>query len=123
MAERHIQEALHRGDFDDLALKGQPLSREDLSGVPEELRMGYKILKNAGYLPEEMQLHREILSLRNLLDCCEDQTESRQLKNRLSLRQLQYDMLMERNGRKAGFRQYTDQLAERLTSEERRLPA
>ena len=39
-----------------------------LVGVPEHLRMGYKILKNAGVLPEEMQLKKEMVSLKTLLD-------------------------------------------------------
>ena len=63
IAERRITEAIQNGLLDDLSLKGKPIPREDLSAVPEELRMGYKVLKNAGYLPEELQLRQEILSL------------------------------------------------------------
>ena len=54
IAEQRIQEAVARGELDNLSLKGEPIPLEDLSAVPEELRMGYKILKNAGVLPEEL---------------------------------------------------------------------
>ena len=51
IAEQKIQEALRNGEFDDLPGKGEPLHLEDESGIPEELRLAYKILKNADCLP------------------------------------------------------------------------
>ena len=54
IAERRIQEAIERGEFDDLPGKGKPLHLgEDDRSVPEELRMAYRMLKNAGLLPPE----------------------------------------------------------------------
>lgn len=53
MAEQKIAEAMAKGEFDHLPGAGKPLVIEDLSHVPEELRMSYKLLKNAGILPEE----------------------------------------------------------------------
>ena len=84
--------------FDNLALKGQPIPFDDLSAVPEELRMGYKILKNAGYLPEELQLKEEIVTLKELLRSGLDPNDSKQAQSKLTLRQLQLEMLMEKNG-------------------------
>lgn len=117
VAEQRIQEALQRGDLDDLPLKGQPLPREDLSDVPEELRMGYKVLKNAGCLPEELQLKRELVTLRDLLAACADPEERATYRRRLSQRQLQYDLLMERKGRNLAYQEYAEQLAARLLAE------
>ena len=49
LAERKIEEAIERGDFDDLPGAGRPLDLDDLDPMlPEELRMAYRILKNAG---------------------------------------------------------------------------
>ena len=49
IAERRIEEAIGRGEFDDLPGAGQPLELADLDpSLPEELRMAYRILKNAG---------------------------------------------------------------------------
>ena len=43
IAEQRIREAMERGEFDNLPLHGQPLKLDDLTSVPEHLRMGYKI--------------------------------------------------------------------------------
>lgn len=115
IAEQRIQDAIRRGELDDLSLQGQPLPREDLTEVPEELRMAYKILKNAGYVPEEITLQKEIVSLRSLLEACtEDAEEHAALRRRLSLRQLQFDLLMEKNGRNPALQEYSTALTRRL---------
>lgn len=53
LAERKIQEAMAEGQFDDLPGQGRPQVHEDLSHLPEDLRLVYRILKNGGYLEEE----------------------------------------------------------------------
>ena len=75
IAERRIEESLARGEFDDLPGKGKPLDLEDLSNVPEELRMAYKILKNAGCLSPELQERKDITRMLDLLEACEDEKE------------------------------------------------
>jgi hypothetical protein len=73
IAERKIREAMARGELDDLSGKGKPLARdEDLSWVPEELRIAYKVLKNVGFVPTEVELSKEIVSLREMLMQLED---------------------------------------------------
>jgi len=67
LAERKIAEALAAGEFDNLAGQGMPLQLDDDSFVPEELRSGYRLLKNAGYLPPELNLRREIADIETLL--------------------------------------------------------
>ncbi len=114
IAERRIQEAIKDGLLDDLAMKGQPIPHEDLSAVPEELRMGYKILKNAGYLPEELQLQQNILSIKDMLQACTDLEGRSEARQKLTLRQLQLDMLMEKKGRSLASREYQDKLEARL---------
>jgi hypothetical protein len=66
IAERKIEEAIERGELDDLPLAGRRLP-PDLAGVPEELRLAYRLLKNANVLPEELQLKRRIHELRKEL--------------------------------------------------------
>lgn len=66
LAEQRIQEAIARGDLDDLPGKGRPVELEDLSLVPPDLRMAFKVMKNAGLLPEEMQIERQIAELQAL---------------------------------------------------------
>lgn len=54
-AERHIRDAQNKGDFDDLPGSGEPLVLEDDSHIAPELRAGYRLLKNAGCLPPELE--------------------------------------------------------------------
>ena len=114
LAEQKILEAIRRGDLDNLPLKGQPLPREEFGDVPEELRLGFKILKNAGFLPEELQLNREILTLKDLLAGCEDQEERQQLKKRLTTKALHFNILMEKNRQKSAFHRYADRISSKL---------
>ncbi len=76
IAERHIKEAIKEGALDDLPGAGKPLVFEDDSHVPEELRMAYKILKNAGFVPPEVTIRNQIAKAEELLAGMED-TEAR----------------------------------------------
>jgi len=67
LAERQIAEAAARGAFDDLPGTGAPLPPEDMELVPEELRTGYRLLKNSGYLPSELEHCAELKEIEKLL--------------------------------------------------------
>lgn len=88
IAERKILQAMEEGTLPDLShWKNKPLPEEDLSNVPPDLRMAYRLLKNAGYLPEEVVLQKEITRLEQLLETCQDEkTKVRQLKKISCLR-------------------------------------
>ena len=59
LAERRIEEAIARGEFDDLPGAGQPLDLDDLDPLlPEELRMAYRLRKNAGSRPQDESAER-----------------------------------------------------------------
>ncbi|MNC88216.1 hypothetical protein D3C83_40090 [compost metagenome] len=66
LAEKAIQEAIARGELDDLPGAGRPLELDDDALIPEELRLAYRILKNAGYVPAEVQALNEIAQLERL---------------------------------------------------------
>jgi hypothetical protein len=81
IAEKRIEQAQNNGEFDNLPGSGRPLEIEDMSHVPEELRMAYKILRNAGCLPAELEERKEINRLADLLEHCGDeQTRLRQMQ-------------------------------------------
>jgi hypothetical protein len=67
LAERKIAEAVSRGELDDLPGSGKPLDLEDDALVPEDLRLAYRVLKNAGYVPPEVHELKEIAALENLV--------------------------------------------------------
>lgn len=67
IAERRIVEAMEHGEFDNLPGAGRPLLLDDDAGVPQSLRMAYKVMKNAGVLPPEIDLRREIASVQSAI--------------------------------------------------------
>ncbi|GHU93842.1 DUF1992 domain-containing protein [Deltaproteobacteria bacterium] len=75
IAEKRIEDALEKGEMDNLPGRGRPLELEDMSHIPEELRMAYKILRNAACLPPEQEEGKEISRLTEMLDQCEDEQE------------------------------------------------
>ena len=116
IAEERIREAVRRGEFDNLPGAGKPLPPDDLDQVPEELRMGYKLLKNAGFLPEEMQLRKEMLTLNDLLAACRDEAERTRLQRELSMKKLRYEALMaDRGWSQSGvFREYEEKILRKM---------
>ncbi len=93
IAERKIQEALRNGEFDDLPGKGEPLRLEDESGIPEELRLAYKILKNADCLPPELELKKEINNLGEMIQGIEDLDEKYRQMKRLNFMIMKLNMM------------------------------
>ena len=92
LVEDRIQRAQDEGVFDNLSGKGKPLKLDDDSGVPEDLRLTFKVLKNANCLPIEMELRKEIFNLRHLLNAAIDPEDRRELRRVLNLLILDYNL-------------------------------
>lgn len=84
LAEQHIQAALERGELNGLEGSGRPLELDDDSLVAEHLRAGYRLLKNAGYLPPEVAWRQEIASVEQLLMLAHSQADRERLSRRLT---------------------------------------
>ena len=110
LAERRILEAMERGDFDRLPGAGKPLRLEDDSLVPGELRIAYKMLKNAGFLPPELELRREILTLRDLLRSIEDDDERRRKIREMNGKLLRLNLLRGRPVHLDPFPEYREKI-------------
>ncbi|MDG4562238.1 MAG: DUF1992 domain-containing protein [Candidatus Competibacter sp.] len=87
IAEARIREAMERGELSGLPGEGRPLQLDDDSAIPEELRAAYRILKNAGFLPPELQLRKELREAEHLLQQLPESERSR-ARVRLELLQL-----------------------------------
>lgn len=85
IAERRIREAIERGDFDQLPGAGKPLALDDDPLVPEDLRVAYRILKNAGYAPPEVHSLRRIAELERWIACASGAEAKRKALARLAL--------------------------------------
>lgn len=114
LAEEQIAAAVRRGEFDDLEGLGKPLALDADGVVPQELRVAYRLLKNAGCLPPELMLRNEISEVEGLLNQAEMSDEQQQLRRRLQLLKTRLALhgreinLLEREG------EYRDKLLQRL---------
>lgn len=91
IAEKRIKEAMDRGEFDDLPGAGAPLRSDDDPNVSPDLRMAYKILKNAGVVPAEVEAHREIRQIEDMLAGLDDESAQTEAQKRLSLLRLRLE--------------------------------
>ena len=94
--EQKIREAQEAGEFDRLEGRGRPVDLEAYFSTPEELRAGYAVLKNAGVLPEEAAVLRELNEVRARLEACRDRKERERLGRAAADLRLKYDLLAER---------------------------
>jgi hypothetical protein len=67
IVEERIRKAQKKGEFENLEGSGKPLDLLEDQMVAEELRLAYKILKNADCLPPEVELKKEIQQTEELL--------------------------------------------------------
>jgi hypothetical protein len=112
LAEKHIGDAQARGEFDDLPGTGVPLDLGNDALVPEELRAAYRMLKNAGCLPPELESHAEIRDIETLLRAADNEDERGRL-----LARLQFLLLRAPLGRRGGLSveaDYSEKIAEKL---------
>lgn len=92
LVEARIERAIERGKLAGLPGQGRSMALDDDTCVAPELRLAHRILKNAGYVPEEVELRREITSLAALIDATEGTERTRViarhdwLRARLALR-------------------------------------
>lgn len=94
LAERRIEEAMQEGVFDNLTLKGRRLDLSESPWTDPEWRVGLKVLKNAGVLPPEMQLRKEIADLRGRVRHCIHAQDLQRLHQDLEERRVRYRILM-----------------------------
>jgi hypothetical protein len=85
LVEQRILDAVERGEFDHLPGAGRPLQLDDDPSMREDLRLAYRILKNAGYAPPEVHYLREIADLRRWMAHAPDAESRRKALTRLSL--------------------------------------
>ena len=115
-AERHICDAQRKGDFDNLPGAGAPLALDDDSHVPPELRSGYRLLKNAGCLPPELEHRKEAVELSDLLKGIhKDDPQYAEISRRLALLELK----LRQAGMSVGFLhgEYSEKLVHKVNEE------
>jgi hypothetical protein len=98
--EQKIKEAIARVEFDNLKGSGKPLDLDAYFNTPEDLRMAYSILKSNDFVPEEVEIFREIDTLSEKIKTAADAGEAAKLTARLHERKLVLQLLLDRRRKK-----------------------
>jgi hypothetical protein len=119
VAEERIREALQRGEFDNLPGQGKPLKLEDDQHVPEDLRLAYKILKNAACLPPEVELTKEIRTTEELLATQKDEAEKYRLIKKLNYMVMKLNVMRKGSVRWEEQQRYHEKIVDKVGKERR----
>jgi len=114
LVEQRIKAAQKNGDFEDLQGSGKPIEFEDDSGIPEDLRMAYKMLKNADCTPPEIELKKQILKTEDLLSSMPDSQEKYKAIKKLNYLIMKMNCL-RRSSINMEEPQYSGQIIDRLS--------
>ena len=93
---RALREAAASGELERAKGYGKPLP--ELPGwndTPEALRMPFKILKDAGVAPPEIELFHERARLRAAIEGCEDAAERERLMKELGMLEAKIALRLE----------------------------
>jgi Domain of unknown function (DUF1992) len=97
--EKLIDEWVGQNSGEHLPGKGKPLDLEEYFRWPEDKRMGYSLLREAGCIPPEVALLQEIGSLEQSIDRCTDPEKRQRLRDRLQARQVEFNIHLEERQR------------------------
>ena len=115
IAEERIRRAIEDGEFHNLPGSGKPLSLEDETWIPEDMRLSYKILKNAGCIPPELEKRQDILNLKNLLNTIDDDKERLKKLRELNFKMMEFNIMKGRPFYLENSPDYEQRIFEKLT--------
>jgi hypothetical protein len=95
--EKIIEDWLAQIDASSLPGKGKPLDLDEYFRTPADRRVGHNLLKNAGFVPDEVELMGEIGRLKSAIAECGEETPRLELKRRLQEAQVRLNMQIERS--------------------------
>jgi hypothetical protein len=96
IANEQIEEAMKRGEFDNLPGQGQPIDLHDDDHIPPDMRLAFRILKNAGVAPPEVSLRKELHKLKAELANARTASEREALDREVKLMCLRIALITER---------------------------
>jgi hypothetical protein len=119
IVEERIRRAQRNGVFDDLPGSGQPIRYEDDHLASQELGMAYKILKNAGCLPPEIELKNEIRNAEDLLAGVADVAEKYRVIKKINFMIMKLNTMQGKSILSDLPQHYMSKLAGRIGSKDR----
>ncbi len=115
IAEQKILEAMRERDLNSPKWKNKPLPLEDDGFVPDDLKMAYKILKNSGYLPPEVEERKEVKKLEDLIARTEDEHERLKQMKKLNVLLMKVDARRPLSSNINSQNDYYRKVVERIT--------
>lgn len=97
--EARIREAMERGEFDNLPGRGKPIDLDAYFNTPEDLRMAFSILKSNDFVPEEVEIMREIQTLKDRIKTTQNVAERETLIKTLHEKSLGLSLMIENRNR------------------------
>ena len=116
IVEERIQQSMKNGDFQNLPGAGQPLKADDFSRIPEDLRLAYRILKNADCVPPEIDIKKEIIRAEMLLENLADEKQRYQAIKKLNFLIMKLNTLRKGSATFDVPQKYEGSMLERLSS-------
>jgi hypothetical protein len=114
VAEQRILEALEKGEFEKLEGAGKPFVFEDETFVPEDLRAAYRVLKNAGCIPPELEIRKEIVTLKDLINTIDDDKERLKKIRELNFKLIKFEMVRGRPLRLEDYPDYQSKIEQKM---------
>ncbi len=114
IVEKRILKAQKKGEFENLLGTGKPLVFEGNSFVSEELRLAYKILKNADCVPPEIELKKEIKQTEDLLVGMQETSEKYRILKKMNFLIMKLNAIRNTSIAHEMPQVYTEKLAERF---------
>lgn len=106
---------MEEGELAHLPGSGKPLMLEDETWIPEDMRLSYRFLKNAGCIPPELEKRKGILSLKELLNTIDDNKERLKKLRELNFKMMEFNIIKGRPLYLENFPDYEQCIFERLT--------
>ena len=98
--EEKIRTSIEAGDFDNLKGHGKPLDLTAYFNTPEDLRLAYSLLKSNEFVPEEVEMLKEIAALKEQIAGCLNDEDRSALTRKLNERNLAFAVAIEKYKRK-----------------------
>jgi Domain of unknown function (DUF1992) len=98
-----LRESLRKGELQSSASWGKPLDLDDgFERTPEALRLAFKALKSAGFVPSEVETMKQIAALRRAIAADPDAPGTDVLRQRASELQQHLALRLEKLRRTGG---------------------
>ena len=115
IVEERIKKAQYKGDFNNLCGTGKPLKLTADQHIPEDLRLAYKMLKNADFLPPEIEMKKQIERTEQLLSHMQDAHERYRAIKKLNFLIMKLNATRNQHARFEMPQKYEGLIAERMS--------